>query len=333
MGPGVWLVAKPWGQVSGWLRDTGARRSVARFGFEGPVLLMRKLCLILFCIVIIALAGCGKPGLTPPAQPAGQTPSTEQTQAPTQSPSGRFKYSYGVFIGADPENTTGFKDYQTIVIDAAYFSQEELADLHKQGHTVYSYLNIGSLEDFRDYYATYRHFSLGAYENWPGEYWIDVSQPQWQTFTVETLAKSLVQKGVDGFFIDNVDVYYNFQKQRIYDGVKAILAGLSRYGLPLVINGGDTWVSEALENGDSRLISGVNQECVLTSIDFDKGSFGKQTADDTEYFTKYLEQCKKKGLTVYLLEYTTDKDLQTAVREFCEKNGYQYYVASTLDLT
>ena len=51
----------------------------------------------------------------------------------------------------------------------------EIAFLKVSGHTVYGYLNVGSLEAFRPYYDRFRKFILRRYENWDGEWWIDVS--------------------------------------------------------------------------------------------------------------------------------------------------------------
>lgn len=38
-----------------------------------------------------------------------------------------------------------------------------------------SNLIIGSIEDFRTCFDEYSDFILGEYDNWPGEYWIDMS--------------------------------------------------------------------------------------------------------------------------------------------------------------
>ena len=37
------------------------------------------------------------------------------------------------------------------------------------------------------------------------EKWVDVSEPKWQSFILDDLAPSILDKGVDGLFIDNVD--------------------------------------------------------------------------------------------------------------------------------
>ena len=64
-----------------------------------------------------------------------------------------FAYPYGVFLGIT-DNLAQFGDYEIVVIDAQYFSGEEIERFRNEGHQVYTYLNIGSLEDFRDYMNT-----------------------------------------------------------------------------------------------------------------------------------------------------------------------------------
>ncbi len=49
------------------------------------------------------------------------------------------------------------------------FSKKDIRKLHAGGTKVYSYLNIGSIENFRSYYKTYEHLAIGDYENWEEE--------------------------------------------------------------------------------------------------------------------------------------------------------------------
>lgn len=109
------------------------------------------------------------------------------------------KKDYGVFLNADDSSLERFKEYDTIVIDAQYFTRKDIGILHENEVTVYTYLNIGSIENFREYYADYEKLALGDYENWEEEKWMDVSSPDWQKF-IGSLARELYEKGVDGFF-------------------------------------------------------------------------------------------------------------------------------------
>ncbi len=132
---------------------------------------------------------------------------------------------YGVFLSVE-DNLDSLDEYKTIVIDAQYFGTSEIKEFKNREHKVYSYINVGSLEDFRDYYDTYKDLSIGGYEHWDDEIWIDVSDERWQDFILNTLAPDLLNKGIDGFFVDNCDVYYQCETELILDGLSNIMQGL-----------------------------------------------------------------------------------------------------------
>ena len=56
------------------------------------------------------------------------------------------KTRYGVWIGLHPDDIASLEPYDTVVIDASYFSKEQIELLHQQGKTVYSYLNMQSFK-------------------------------------------------------------------------------------------------------------------------------------------------------------------------------------------
>ena len=132
------------------------------------------------------------------------------------------KKDYGVFLNADASSLERFKMYETIVIDAQYFTKRDIELLHQNGTVVYTYLNIGSIENFREYYTTYAELAIGEYEHWEEEQWVDVANPDWQKF-IGQLSQELYEKGVDGVFIDNCDVYYYAPCESIFEGLTAIL--------------------------------------------------------------------------------------------------------------
>lgn len=243
--------------------------------------------------------------------------------------------SYGVFLGVNSDQISLLKGYDTVVIDAAYFTKEEVESIrHNGAKKVYSYLNIGSIEDFREGYDSLKECVLAPYDNWPGEYWVDVSRPEWQRYIAQSASK-LTEKGVDGFFLDNTDVYYLYPTLEIYDGLVSILSMLNTYQKDILINGGDTFVSKAVLEQDSPQIEiiGVNQECVFTNIDFANNALVRQDAETSQYYQDYLAACKEKGLAVYLLEYAKDGDvIEAAIQTYCNQNGFQYYRSSSIGL-
>ena len=244
---------------------------------------------------------------------------------------------YGVFIGADKDTLNTILDdsgnYEIAVIEGQEFSADEINAVKVGNRRIYTYLNIGSLETFRPYYTDFEEDILGEYENWPDEYWIDVSNKRWQDYISETIAGELYEKGVDGFFIDNCDVYYQYKTDEIYDGLINIMERLNKYDIDIIINGGNDFVSKLILDGKTALIDGVNQEGVFSSIrDYDNDVFCKQDKDETEYFTQYLDMAKKAGLDVYMLEYTTDSELAKEVKAYCSREGFKYYISCTVGL-
>ena len=240
------------------------------------------------------------------------------------------KNDYGVFLNADASSLEQLKKYDLIVIDAQYFTKNDIELLHQNGTRVYTYLNIGSIENFREYYTAYEKLTIGRYENWDEEKWVDVSDPDWQKF-IEQLSQELFEKGVDGFFIDNCDVYYYAPRESIFEGLTAILQNIMTFDKAVIINGGDTYVTEYRERYGTidHIMTGVNQESVWSAIDFDKGTFYEQTRD---YYCKYLEACQADGMDVYLLEYTTDKKLIPKIKKYCNEHDFHFYISNSLEL-
>ena len=243
------------------------------------------------------------------------------------------KNDYGVFLNADASSLKQLKNYDLIVIDAQYFTKSDIELLHQNGTKVYTYLNIGSIENFREYYTSYEKLTIGRYEHWDEEKWVDVADPDWQKF-IEQLSQELFEKGVDGFFIDNCDVYYYAPRESIFEGLTAILQNIMTFDKAVIINGGDTYVTEYSERyGDiDHIMTGVNQESVWSAIDFDKGTFYEQTKETRDYYCNYLEACQADGMDVYLLEYTTDKKLIQKIKKYCNEHDFHFYVSNSLEL-
>lgn len=246
---------------------------------------------------------------------------------------GDAKDEYGVFIGTDPENMEQLFSYKKVVIDAEYYSEEDIETLHNKNIEVYSYLNIGSIETFRVYFEDYKDLILGEYENWNDEFWVDVSDVAWQNHITKQV-NALSQKGVDGFFLDNADVYYHYPDQKIFDALVMMIKDLNKSGKGSIINGGDVFITKTILDHKEPLIEieGINQECVITNIDFENNQLILQEKSTSEYYKKYIESCKEKGLEIYITEYTQDVQIAKKIENFCKERGYQYFISANINL-
>ncbi|MDR3139233.1 MAG: endo alpha-1,4 polygalactosaminidase [Treponema sp.] len=274
-------------------------------------------CILSFIAVLFSCIG---------GNPASETPDEARPGT----------FPFGIFTGLDPEHLERLEGYDIVVIDAQYYNSADIALLHEWGSRVYTYLNIGSLEEFRPYYTDFESLALGVYEGWENERWIDIAAPAWRQYLVQVLAGDLVQKGVDGFFIDNADVYYHYPQGAIYEGILDTLERLGKdYGLPLIINGGDIFMKEALDRKalKATTVKGVNQENVFTLPDLRTGVFGRQNAEVSRYYQSYLSLCKAAGLDVSITEYLKgDADLRKQILDYCAYNGFSVFIAGSLAL-
>ena len=242
---------------------------------------------------------------------------------------------YGVFLSLDgSEAIEASEGYETAIIDAQNLSKSEIAEMQDRGQEVYSYLNVGSLETYRPYFEDFQHLTLRPYENWEEEYWVDVTNEDWQEFSAVTLANELLDKGIDGFWIDNVDVYWQFPTEETYVGVEQILKTLMSYGKPVLINGGNEFVSAYLQQNQQLddILTGVNQETVFSAIDFEEDKLSTQTKENQTYYLNYLDTVDKAGKEIYLLEYSTKKELAKDVHDYATKRGWKYYISNSIEL-
>ena len=244
-----------------------------------------------------------------------------------------FRCPFGVILNVC-DDLEQFADYETIVIDAQYYTREQINSFRGKGHKVYSYINIGSLENFRDYYEDYKDLALGAYEHWEEEVWVDVSSPRWQDLILKKVAVWLLDKEIDGFFVDNCDVYYVYPRPEILEGLSLIMKSLVQTGKKVIINSGDTFMDAYCEQGGkwSDVITGIAQESVISTILWDENAFGRAEPEDREYFESYIGRYGSQGADIYLIEYTTDEELIREIDEFCKEHNYLYYVSDSIEL-
>lgn len=272
--------------------------------------------------LLLLLVGCG--GCVPGA---GVKDKGSSALADTEG------HLYGVFLGMEPDAVMNLTGYDLLVIDGAYFTGEEIARLKAGGSRVYSYLNVGSLETFRPFFSDFSHLILAPYEDWPEEYWVDVTAAEWQE-QVLAQGTALAEKGVDGFFIDNTDVYDHSPTPAVLQSLVDLLTALGGQGQDLIVNGGDVFVRAAVLSPPQPLvtITGVNQECVFTSIDFEGGRLTEQEEETRQYYQQYVEDCRAEGLAVYLLEYADTDRLLPEIASYCEAQDFIFFLAPAVEL-
>lgn len=111
--------------------------------------------------------------------------------------------------------------FRIINIDAdpgiAAFSPAQVRQLKAGGQNrVISYMNVGACERYRAYWAAAPRGLVpckdnlrahrGRYAGYPDEMWMDPSNPEYQALIVDHVALRLASTGVDGFYLDNLEI-------------------------------------------------------------------------------------------------------------------------------
>ena len=241
---------------------------------------------------------------------------------------------YGVFIGMEKKDLQQLtKSYQTMVLDATNLDKSDIKQLHSESQQIFAYLNVGALETSNSFYQDFKDLTFKPYDNWPDESWLDVTDSAWQDFLVHQLAQSLKDKGVDGLFLDNFDVYDHDQRPEVYASLVQLLKEFQTMNLPVIINGGSTFVSQFLAEDPQlarQLIYAVNQESVFLAYDFDAGKPVQQTAEAEDFYLDYLNNLSQTGLQVFLIEYGADSYQADKILKQCQELDYSLYLAPSI---
>ena len=241
---------------------------------------------------------------------------------------------YGVFIGMEKKDLQQLtKSYQTMVLDATNLDKSDIKQLHSESQQIFAYLNVGALETSNSFYQDFKDLTFKPYDNWPDESWLDVTDSAWQDFLVHQLAQSLKDKGVDGLFLDNFDVYDHDHRPEVYTSLVQLLKEFQSMNLPVIINGGSTFVSQFVAENPKlarHLIYAVNQESVFLAYVFDANKPVQQTAEAEDFYLDYLNNLSQTGLQVFLIEYGADSYQADKILKQCQELDYSLYLAPSI---
>ena len=253
-------------------------------------------------------------------------------------------HTFGVFLvmNAESKDLTKLYQYDNVAIEIEEFTKEDIDKLKEHNISIYAYISVGSLEDYRDYYEDFKDYTFMDYDNWEHERWIDVSEVSWQKHLKDEASK-FKSLGAEGLFMDNFDVYYialeeyecsqNF-KEGIYNGLKTILNDFNNLEMSLLINSGTTFLERLTSEkcGCVNYIDWYAQESVFSKIiDYELDVFGTQDKEEHDYYLEMIDLMKHYS-KVLMIEYTKDEALVGEIKEYASKNGVHYFISSKVNL-
>jgi len=154
----------------------------------------------------------------------------------------------------------------------------------------------------------------------------DISDPRWQRFIVEVLARKISERGFDGFFLDTVESVTLLeaaspaQAQKYRDGLSTLITTLDEQfpEQKIIINRGFDFFEPLRESIDGVLI-----ESVLRSYDFSTKSYAPVDDRTSASLIRKISEIHELDLPVFVVDYVPPNapELARATSERLESLG------------
>ena len=217
--------------------------------------------------------------------------------------------------------------FDLVVVDGQEASRAQVATLRgRVGRLVLGYLDVGTIEPGRPWFARARRYRLEFWPDW-GEWFADLSKPGYRRL-MQGVAHSMLAKGFDGLFLDNVDMISTHPRQSA--GMHLLVGALAsivhrpaahRRGLLFAQNGEDV-IGLML-----RYLDGWNREDVTWTYDFGQHRYVHQPAALVQANLDALRRIRRAGLLVTATDYVAAADktaLAEAIRNACSADALPY---------
>lgn len=238
---------------------------------------------------------------------AGSSPS--EPAAPALHPLLRDVRTFALGLGVDPSvpaDQLRLGAHDLVAIDGDGATVEVVDALHADGALVLAYLSVGTFEPFRAWFAEARDqgLLLDRWEQWD-EWYAAVDRPEARELLVRE-ARRLLDRGVDGLFLDNVDLVDTHPDQA--GGMARLVAELDDLvgeRRVLVAQNGDPIAQGIVDHLDAW-----NREDVSFTFDAEADGYVPVPSSDRTDAIERLERVRAAGLLVTTVDYLPAVDRQ-----------------------
>ena len=193
--------------------------------------------------------------------------------------------------------------YDLVVVDGGTPARR-VKELRANGSLVLGYLDVGTIEPYRSWYAAAKPYRLDYWPDW-GEWYADVSKPGFRDLIAKRVAPAILRRGFNGLFLDNVDMIETHPRQK---------AGMLSLVRRLAARPGYTFA----QNGDDVIgpflpyLDGWNREDVTRTYDFDHKRYVAVSRADHADAIAALRRIGRRVRVVTATDYVASGDTSAA---------------------
>ena len=248
-------------------------------------------------VAVLASSACTGSG-----DDATSSPAPGGSDAPAVAPALAEVETFAFGLGVDPsevDDQLRLGAHDLVVIDGDAATRDVVEALHADGAVVLAYLSAGTLEPYRAWFDEARDADLllERWEDWD-EWYGAVARPELRRI-LRREARRLLGRGVDGLFLDNVDMVDTHPAQA--DGMRTLVADLDDEVGPdrlLFAQNGDP-----IELGIIDHLDGWNREDVTFTFDFEADGYVPVEGADREAAIDAIRAVRAEGVLVTTADY------------------------------
>lgn len=207
-----------------------------------------------------------------------------------------------------------FYSYDWIFLDQDYFYIQEIKDKFymKNRAKLIGYISVGEIEKHRKYFETIKKFAIGTNPVW-NSLIADLRNEEYRNFLIKVIAKEIIQKGFDGFFLDTLDSYklaVNQKEWRDFQEAEIDLIKELKKFFPdklIVLNRGFEIIDQVHDK-----INAVALESLFAGLDKNK-KYIQVNEDERKYLIGEIKKIKSYGIPVIAIDYVDPEEKEEAI--------------------
>ncbi len=241
--------------------------------------------------------------------------------------------SYKIYYDAPTKSKIKkMQRYDLMIIEPVYYTAAQIKELKKYGTKVYGYINTMEADNWNTDFINqlnesdffHRNVERVHYAEWDS-YLTDITSSHYQAILVAEVKKQIVDKGLDGVFLDtvgNIDNEHSEQPDVLAaqrDGMSQFMGTLNELypSLSLIQN----WGFGTLKSHTYRYVDGIMWE-----------SFNYNVVSNDQWSKNRIQELRTLDTTHNIKTLTVSSAQQAKSKAFAKENGFIHFHAnSSLD--
>lgn len=241
--------------------------------------------------------------------------------------------SYKIYYDAPTKSKIKkMQRYDLMIIEPVYYTAAQIKELKKYGTKVYGYINTMEADNWNTDFINqlnesdffHRNGERVHYAEWDS-YLTDITSSHYQAILVAEVKKQIVDKGLDGVFLDtvgNIDNEHSEQPDVLAaqrDGMSQFMGTLNELypSLSLIQN----WGFGTLKSHTYRYVDGIMWE-----------SFNYNVVSKDQWSKNRIQELRTLDTTHNIKTLTVSSAQQAKSKAFAKENGFIHFHAnSSLD--